>query len=127
MRKSNRATTMPRSTNATRQSKPVFDITMCTSISPPHTRSKARWTRRSPLWRKPAASIQSHDEMENRAFAELAEAVRRPAQGGAARGVSETRKIAAILVSDVVGYSRLAGADEDRTLSRLRGLRSDLI
>jgi adenylate cyclase len=41
--------------------------------------------------------------------------------------VGETRKIAAILVSDVVGYSRLAGADEDRTLSRLRGLRSDLI
>jgi adenylate cyclase len=41
--------------------------------------------------------------------------------------VSETRKIAAILVADVVGYSRLAGADEDRTLSRLRGLRSDLI
>jgi adenylate cyclase len=41
--------------------------------------------------------------------------------------MTETRKIAAILVSDVVGYSRLAGADEDRTLSRLRGLRSDLI
>jgi TolB-like protein/class 3 adenylate cyclase len=41
--------------------------------------------------------------------------------------VGETRKIAAILVSDVVGYSRLTGADEDRTLSRLRGLRSDLI
>src|SRR5271166_5999908 len=38
-----------------------------------------------------------------------------------------TRKIAAILVVDVVGYSRLAGADEDRTLSRLRGLRSDVI
>ena len=38
------------------------------------------------------------------------------------RAMSETRKIAAILVSDVVGYSRLAGADEDRTLSRLRGL-----
>ncbi len=38
-----------------------------------------------------------------------------------------TRKLAAILVADVVGYSRLAGADEDRTLSRLRGLRSDLI
>src|SRR3984957_2834971 len=37
------------------------------------------------------------------------------------------RKIAAILVADVVGYGRLAGADEDRTLSRLRGLRSDLI
>ena len=39
----------------------------------------------------------------------------------------ETRKLAAILVTDVVGYSRLAGADEDRTLARLRGLRSDLI
>jgi adenylate cyclase len=37
------------------------------------------------------------------------------------------RKIAAILVADIVGYSRLAGTDEDRTLSRLRGLRSDLI
>ena len=36
--------------------------------------------------------------------------------------MGETRKIAAILVADVVGYSRLAGTDEDRTLSRLRGL-----
>ena len=41
--------------------------------------------------------------------------------------MSETRKLAAILVADVVGFSRLAGADEDRTLARLRGLRSDLI
>src|SRR3974390_3101503 len=40
--------------------------------------------------------------------------------------MSETRKLAAILVADVVGYSRLAGADEDRTLVGLRGLRSDL-
>jgi hypothetical protein len=38
----------------------------------------------------------------------------------------EQRKLAAILVSDVVGYSRLAGADEDRILARLRTLRSDL-
>ncbi len=38
----------------------------------------------------------------------------------------ETRKIAAILVADVVGYSRLAGADEEGTLARLRELRSDL-
>jgi adenylate cyclase len=43
------------------------------------------------------------------------------------RAMSETRKIAAILVSDLVGYSRLAGTDEDRTLARLRALRSDLI
>src|ERR1700722_916661 len=41
--------------------------------------------------------------------------------------MSVTRKIAAILVSDVVGYSRLAGVDEDRTLARLRALRSDLL
>ena len=41
--------------------------------------------------------------------------------------MSEARKLAAILVADVVGYSRLAGADEDKTLVRLRGLRSDLI
>jgi adenylate cyclase len=38
-----------------------------------------------------------------------------------------TRKLAAILAADMVGYSRLAGADEDRTLARLRALRSDLI
>ena len=41
--------------------------------------------------------------------------------------MGETRKIAAILVSDIVGYSLLAGTDEDRTLARLRALRSDLI
>jgi adenylate cyclase len=41
--------------------------------------------------------------------------------------MSGTRKLTASLVSDVAGYSRLAGADEDRTLARLRTLRSDLI
>ena len=41
--------------------------------------------------------------------------------------MAETRKLAAILAADVVGYSRLAGSDEERTLARLRGLRSDLI
>src|ERR1700680_3564898 len=41
--------------------------------------------------------------------------------------MSETRKLVAILCSDVVGYSRLAAADEDRILARLRTLRSDLI
>jgi adenylate cyclase len=39
----------------------------------------------------------------------------------------EHRKLAAILAADVVGYSRLTGADGDRTLARLRALRSDLI
>ena len=41
--------------------------------------------------------------------------------------MTETRKIAAILVADVVGYSRLAGVDEEGTLARLRALRGDLI
>src|SRR5712691_9530968 len=41
--------------------------------------------------------------------------------------MNETRKLAAILAADVVGFSRLTGADEDRTLARLRALRSDLI
>jgi TolB-like protein/class 3 adenylate cyclase len=41
--------------------------------------------------------------------------------------MTENRKIAAILAADVVGFSRLAAADEDRTLARLRALRSDLI
>jgi len=41
--------------------------------------------------------------------------------------MAETRKLAAILAADVVGYSRLASTDEDRTLARLRALRSDLI
>jgi TolB-like protein/Flp pilus assembly protein TadD len=37
------------------------------------------------------------------------------------------RKLTAILAADIAGYSRLAGADEERTLARLRALRSDLI
>src|SRR4051812_4045305 len=41
--------------------------------------------------------------------------------------MAETRKIAAILVADVVGYSRLAAADEEGTLARLRAQRADLI
>src|ERR1700751_262760 len=41
--------------------------------------------------------------------------------------MTETRKIAAILAAAVVGFSLLPGADEDRTLARLRALRSDLI
>ena len=41
--------------------------------------------------------------------------------------MAETRKLAAILAADVAGYSKLTGADEERTLARLRALRSDLI
>ena len=37
-----------------------------------------------------------------------------------------TRKIAAILVADIVGYSRLMGAEEEATLARLRALRNEV-
>ena len=37
------------------------------------------------------------------------------------------RKLAAILVSDMVGYSRLMAADEAGTLARLKALRTELI
>ncbi len=38
-----------------------------------------------------------------------------------------TRRLAAILAADVVGYSRLVRADEEGTLSRLKALRDELI
>jgi adenylate cyclase len=41
--------------------------------------------------------------------------------------MSATRKLAAILASDVVGFSRLTGSDEEGALARLRTLWSDLI
>src|SRR5437870_3205207 len=37
------------------------------------------------------------------------------------------RKLAAILAADVVGYSRLMGADEEGTLARLKAHRRELI
>ena len=39
----------------------------------------------------------------------------------------EQRRLAAILAADVVGFSRLVGADEAGTLARLRALRHDVI
>jgi len=41
--------------------------------------------------------------------------------------MSETRKLAALLVADVVGYGRMTGADEELTLWRQQTLCSDLI
>ena len=41
--------------------------------------------------------------------------------------MTESRRLVAILAADVVGFSRLTSIDEDRTLARLRALRSDLI
>jgi adenylate cyclase len=41
--------------------------------------------------------------------------------------MSASRKLAAILAADVVGYSRLTGADEEGTLPRLKTLRREPI
>ena len=38
----------------------------------------------------------------------------------------ETRRLAAIMASDVVGYSALMGRDEAGTLSAIRALRKEL-
>jgi adenylate cyclase len=41
--------------------------------------------------------------------------------------MSQTRRLAAILAADVVGYSRLIGADEGGTLLRLKAIREEFI
>ena len=41
--------------------------------------------------------------------------------------MSQTRRLAAILVADVAGYSRLMGADEEGTHERLKALRYELV
>ena len=41
--------------------------------------------------------------------------------------MSQTRRLAAIIAADVVGYSRLMGADEEGTLERLKALRAELL
>jgi class 3 adenylate cyclase len=41
--------------------------------------------------------------------------------------MSQTRRLAAILAADVAGYSRLIGADEERTLNQLRSIRAEVI
>src|SRR5262249_43335688 len=43
------------------------------------------------------------------------------------RRMTASRRLAAILFGDVVGYSRLIGADENGTLDRLRSIRADVI
>ena len=41
--------------------------------------------------------------------------------------MSEQRRLAAILVADVVGYSKLVGSDEAGTLAQLRALQTEVI
>ena len=41
--------------------------------------------------------------------------------------MAATRRLAAILAADAVGYSRLIGADEQGTLDRLRAIRAEIV
>ena len=41
--------------------------------------------------------------------------------------MTEQRRLAAILVADVVGYSKLIGSDEAGTLAQLEALRTEII
>ena len=41
--------------------------------------------------------------------------------------ISQTSRLAAILATDVAGYSRLMGTDEEGTLERLKALRRELL
>src|SRR5215471_1810461 len=41
--------------------------------------------------------------------------------------MTEQRRLAAILVADVVGYSKLIGSDEEGTLAMLQALRAEVI
>ena len=47
--------------------------------------------------------------------------------GAPLTGERVERRLAAVLASDVAGYSRLMGADEEGTLARLKGIRKSLI
>jgi hypothetical protein len=47
-------------------------------------------------------------------------------QGRGSRRITEAWKLASMLVADIVGYSRLAGAEKDRTLPRQGGPRRPL-
>jgi class 3 adenylate cyclase len=58
---------------------------------------------------------------------ELLARVKSVMRRGAPGRDAPARRIAAILVADVAGYSRLVGEDEEGTLARLRRLRRELI
>ena len=41
--------------------------------------------------------------------------------------ISSPRRLAAILAADIVGYSRLMGADEEGTLARMKRYRREIV
>jgi hypothetical protein len=86
----------------------------------------ANWPASETLHRcRPSRLVPCTEGMRTRAVPSAEQADRGLAFRLVWLSMSETRKLAAILVSDIVGYSRLAGADEDRILAQLRTLRSE--
>ena len=87
-------------------------------------------SRRSALDRRAAARHYPAGRAELSAFAQprgpRAVSVG-PAPGSRRGGTSRTRRLAAIRAADVVGYSRLTGADEEGSLERLKALRRELL
>ena len=81
-------------------------------------------SRRSPAWKYDFVSEQHGDprffDRNERTF----DGLRKPGCRSNERDPEDSGDHS---LADVVGYSRLAGADEDRILARLRALRSDLI
>jgi TolB-like protein/class 3 adenylate cyclase len=71
----------------------------------------------------PFAGFSDIVEQEYSAAASIAPAPAIPGQQG---HMTATRRLAAILAADVVGYSRLIGADEGGTLRALKEIRTDL-
>src|SRR6516162_2122525 len=98
-------------------------------LQPPWSR------RRSPRVRQPLSRTASGVDYRQRrrigAHGPLARVPRYlyrwTAQGRDARGMTATRRLAAILAADVAGYSRLMGADEEGTLERLKEMRREFV
>jgi len=86
-------------------------------------------TKRAPIVARPARHYPSANPERSYlgATPRTASCSGRACDGCWRRGMSQTRRLAAILAADVAGYSRLIGADEEGTLNRLRSIRADVI
>src|SRR5262249_4789603 len=97
-------------------------------------RTRCRRARQSPQaeWRQ---SLFEHRQLEGGLTVGCAggscpirnHSFRRSPQGRNARGMTTTRRLAAILAADVAGYSRPIGDDEGGTLQRLKAIRDEVI
>src|SRR5262249_20256303 len=98
----------------------ISRLLLCTNGSPGR-RARAHWATTDPHRHRRAARNSLAQPGASRIL------LRGPALGGGRGDMSQTRRLAAILATDVAGYSRLIGADEGGTLERLRALRREVI